>query len=299
MTAVAFSADYRPDICIYHANCDDGFGAAFAVWKNWGDSVQFVPASYGQWIDFKPLADKHVLMVDFSLSADFMRLMSHVAKSVIVLDHHKSAQESLHQWIFENVATGRPFTASDMRIFATADLSGVHAVFDMEKSGARLAWEFCHPNDDGIPPLLAAIEDRDLWRFKMPNTKAISAALRFEPRVFSVWDALDVPDMTKTGRAILRHIEARVAEFVEQRHHEWIDGHLVPMVNVPYAYGSDCCAAMLAAEPEAPFVGSWFLGKEGRIHVSLRSTNERMDVSIIAQKFGGGGHRNAAGFTTD
>ena len=41
------------------------------------------------------------------------------------------------------------------------------------------------------------------------------------------------------------------------------------------------------------------LDDDGRRKVSLRATNGRVDVSKIAREFGGGGHRQAAGFTTD
>ena len=41
------------------------------------------------------------------------------------------------------------------------------------------------------------------------------------------------------------------------------------------------------------------LGDEGRRKVSLRATDGRVDVSRIARGFGGGGHRQAAGFSTD
>ena len=75
-------------------------------------------------------------------------------------------------------------------------------------------------------------------------------------------------------------------------------GYRVPVVNVPYHYASDCADAMLKAEPGAPFCASWFRRADGRIQYSLRSRDDRMDVSEIAKKFGGGGHRNAAGFET-
>ena len=41
------------------------------------------------------------------------------------------------------------------------------------------------------------------------------------------------------------------------------------------------------------------LDVDGRRKVSLRATDKRVDVSIIARGLGGGGHRQAAGFTTD
>jgi phosphoesterase RecJ-like protein len=40
------------------------------------------------------------------------------------------------------------------------------------------------------------------------------------------------------------------------------------------------------------------LSGDGRRKVSLRATDGQVDVSAIARKFGGGGHRQAAGFTT-
>jgi phosphoesterase RecJ-like protein len=41
------------------------------------------------------------------------------------------------------------------------------------------------------------------------------------------------------------------------------------------------------------------LSVEGRRKVSLRATDKSVDVSVIARQFGGGGHRQAAGLTTD
>ncbi|MFY9488023.1 MAG: bifunctional oligoribonuclease/PAP phosphatase NrnA [Solirubrobacterales bacterium] len=40
-------------------------------------------------------------------------------------------------------------------------------------------------------------------------------------------------------------------------------------------------------------------GKEGLSKISVRSSDNRVDVSAIARSFGGGGHRQAAGATTD
>ena len=54
----------KPDMCIYHGNCQDGFGAAWAVWKRFGDAVEYVPGFYGQ--PAPDVAGRSVVMVDFS-----------------------------------------------------------------------------------------------------------------------------------------------------------------------------------------------------------------------------------------
>ncbi len=70
----------------------------------------------------------------------------------------------------------------------------------------------------------------------------------------------------------------------------------VPVVNVPGMFGSDVCHALLDRHPDAPFVVS-YSERDGVRLYSLRSTDGRDDVSIVARKYGGGGHRNAAGFS--
>ena len=83
----------RPDICIYHGNCADGFTAAWAVWRMFGDDVEFVPGVYGH--EPPDVAGKHVLMVDFSFKRAVLETMATSAKSIVILDHHKTAAEDL------------------------------------------------------------------------------------------------------------------------------------------------------------------------------------------------------------
>lgn len=83
---------WSPDICIYHANCADGFGAAWAVWDTWPD-ITFAPAGYG---DVPPdITAKDVLIVDFSYPAQTLLDMAVKANSIVVLDHHRSAEKEL------------------------------------------------------------------------------------------------------------------------------------------------------------------------------------------------------------
>ena len=292
---------WKPDICVYHGGCDDGFGAALAVWKCWGDAVQFVPAGYS-----KPLGvdctNKHVIMVDFSLKRGAMEELGRAAASVIVLDHHKTAQAELHPWTLgdENVDLGAKLqdVGQNLALNQMEGVLPILAYFCMNKSGARMAWEFCMPRVP-VPALIAAVEDRDLWRFAIPSTPKVSAALRTLPHDFALWNGLtygDLGGLITEGEAVLRGHNKNVSEFIKNRYWTEIGGVRVPVVNVPYHYASDCADAMLKAEPDAPFRASWFVRADGKRQFSLRSRDDRMDVSEIAKQFGGGGHRNAAGF---
>ena len=53
----------RP-LIVYHGDCPDGFGAAFAAWKRYGDEADYVPVNHG---DPPPdFRGRHVLVADFA-----------------------------------------------------------------------------------------------------------------------------------------------------------------------------------------------------------------------------------------
>lgn len=296
--------EWKPDICIYHGGCDDGFGAAWAIWRKWGNEIAYVPGVYG-----KPLPDvrgKHVLFVDFSAKRPELIEMANVAESIVVLDHHKTAEADLSEW--SGWPSGSMAKLEDISLLAAKACTEtgypVVAVFDQNRSGAVLAWDFAHGilHNDPPPNMLALIEDRDLWRFAYGDrTKQFSAALRTYPMTFEAWDriAADPDALVKEGETVLRAHTANIAKFVTDAYQDDVGGHRVPVVNVPYHYASDTAHALLSAFPDAPFTACWFKRGDGMIQWSLRSEDNRLDVSEIAKGYGGGGHRNAAGFQVE
>lgn len=295
---------WKPDICVYHGGCDDGFGAAWVVRKRWGNDVTFVAGAYGGFEWPADLADKNILFVDFSLKRGQMielangGLVGAVPKSIVVLDHHKTAESELKQW---DCGPVHPFSGervADHIALAVMEQSyPIVAHFDMEHSGARMAWDFCFPGQC-VPSLIMHIEDRDLWRFRLQTTHYVSAALRTYPHDFAVWDDIsgNVGRLALEGATILRGHHKNVGEFIRNRYWTDVGGYRVPVVNVPYHYASDTANELLAVEPEAPFAACWFRRGDGVFQFSLRSADDKIDVSQVAAAFGGGGHRNAAGF---
>ena len=276
---------YRP-LCIYHSPCADGFGAAWVVRKYFDGGVDFHPGVYGQ--APPDVTGRHVILVDFSYKRAVLEEMAKQAKSITVLDHHKTAQEDL---------AGYPDAIPLM-----IPSPGIQAQFDMNRSGAGLTWDFFFPNEPR-PKLIDHIEDRDLWRFNLYGTREVQATLFSYPYDFSVWDSLVEKaessegriDLRLQGAAIDRKMLKDIAEILGvATRYMVIGGVKVPVVNLPYTMASE--AAGKLAE-DAPFAAAYFDAKDGR-KFSLRSRGEGgMDVSAIAKMYGGGGHRNAAGFT--
>lgn len=276
-----------PDICIYHANCDDGFAAAYAVWKRFGDTVTFIPAQYGG--DTPNVEGKDVLIVDFSFKKPEMDRLAAQARRIIVLDHHKTAEAELSGFTRLECAGG-PFE----KRYADKLYSGVGVCFDMQKSGCRLAWEYCF-GAAPMPDWFAAVEDRDLWRFALPLTKETCISIRSYPREFWVWDTFDAVALAKEGAAIKRYVDMIVSNICDTAFIENIGGHDVPVAACSYDFVSETANQLLQRNPEAPFAACIVRSYDG-VTYSLRSMDDRLDVSEIAKANGGGGHRNAAGF---
>jgi hypothetical protein len=297
---ILMSETWKPDVCVYHGNCDDGFGAAWAIWKRWGNDVCFIPGSYSSPFTYD-VAGKNVLFVDFSLKRIEMQALFSVdaaPASIVILDHHKSAEAELKDYATD--CTNTLLDDLPAILGGTKGALPIVAAFDMEKSGARLAWEFCHQDD--VPELLCYIEDRDLWRFLFgETTKLVSAGLRSYAQDFDLWTQLSesVGRLEHEGVSILRAHRKNVSQFCAQHYVAPLCGHTVLVVNVPYYCASDCADELMSMYPDFPFAVAWFRRGDGLYQYSLRSRDDRTDVSEVARLFGGGGHRNAAGFTVN
>jgi len=277
-------------ICIYHNNCADGFGAAWAVRQALGD-IEFHGATHG---DPPPdVTGKRVIMVDFAYKRPVIEQMAKQAQSILILDHHKAAAEDLSDILSPWEAFGLTQNEYDEDGWIPDD--GVCALFDMDRSGAGIAWDYFH---DAIrPKLIDHIEDRDLWRFSLPGTREIQSAVFSYPHDFDTWDWLineaSVDELRVEGAAIMRKHQKDVDEFLQSNIRRMvIGGHSVPVANLPYFYASEAGHWMAL---DKPFAACYWDTPEGRVF-SLRSREDGVDVSEIAVSYGGGGHEHAAGF---
>lgn len=261
-------------LIIYHANCPDGTGAALAAYLKFGEGAEYHPKKFG---DPPPtpgrLSDRFVYILDFSYPRERLIGMSQAAISLRVIDHHKTA---------------------------AADLEGFPwATFDMDHSGAVLAWRHFFP-DQEIPELLLYIEDRDLWRWALPHSLEINAALHAYGLDFRKWVQFvkcwqsHKADLVQEGRAILMAREEMMRVIVDKAERVCLGGFEAQAANAPVLVSE---VASVLAERFPPLGIAWHWDGVSQIYlVSLRSVGE-FDVSRLAREFGGGGHRNAAGFT--
>lgn len=251
-----------PDIVLYHADCSDGFGAAWALWKKF-PSAEFKAVKHG----YPPPVDlegRHIVMVDFSYNRPTLETMAQQAASLLVLDHHVTAQDAL---------AGLPF-----------------AYFDLKKSGAVLAWEWAHQQP--APWLLQYVQDKDLWTWSLPGSREINAALASYPYDFHVWDTLRQDMLEAEGRAILRYETELVGKVAASAVMLPFQGTVVPVAQ------SSVLTSQIGERlsQNHPFCVIWH-DRDGRRYYSLRSRDDGADVAAIAIQYGGGGHTHAAGFS--
>ena len=133
-----------------------------------------------------------------------------------------------------------------------------------------------------------------MWLFQLESSAEVSAALRSYPKDFQIWNSLSVADLAKDGIAIQRAINVQVSGHVEVATLRTVGGYLVPVVNAT-CYQSEIGEQLNVRYPDNPFAACYFDRADGRRQWSLRSKGD-FDVSEVAQRFGGGGHRNAAGY---
>lgn len=265
----AFLKDQSVEVCIYHENCADGFGAAWAVHKALGSSVSYRPSQYGRAVDIVNYRDRSILLVDFSWDRATLEAVLEVAHQVIVLDHHASAIHALSH--FEHPR--------------------FQAVLDTNRSGAMLAWNSFH--SEPAPDLIRHIEDYDLFRRILPGTDEIHIAITSYPFEFAVWDAFDVELLRAEGANILRWMLTQIDILAKMARTIHFAGFEVPVVNAPRCF-ADRLGDKLAENH--PFAVVWTELTDD-IRFSLRSRHEGGQVvNVIAETFGGGGHPHAAGF---
>jgi len=258
-----------PSIVLYHAYCADGFGAAWAAWQKLGDDATYLPVRHGNPPPKLPNGAS-VYILDFCYPRHIIVKMRERFQTLTVIDHHQTAEE---------------------------ELDGLeYAIFDNEKSGAVLAWEFFNTGRP-VPELLRYIMDNDLWIHQLPRSREVVAALSACRMDFQVWNDLKIAELADEGEPILRYKRQQVALLCDQVRFETLAGYRVPVVNAA-VFGSEVGAELLKRHPDAPFAVIYFDRGDGIRQWSLRS-REEFDVSRVAQQFQNGGHRQAAGFETE
>ena len=295
------------DVIVFHYPCQDGLGSGFVAWlahKLSGNPIpELYPIAHGVSIDISRLDSKRVLFCDYSPKLDVLNQIELVATQIVVLDHHISAQRDLE-------------TKS-------------YAIFDMERSGVGITWDYffpkrqdipltegalgCMPFRQDIPLFLAMIQDRDLWTWKIEGSKEFCSGFFTSCSAIDSYNFLELfelfeelyydPNKIKYYiilGSVLEKSTARKVQSIAKGALKKIviyQGKRVCIVNCTGEFVSEL-GNVISSSQEVDYAVLWkHNAVTNEYYVSLRSTGTKADVSIIASSFGGGGHANAAGFS--
>lgn len=263
----------KDTVIIYHAPCLDGFGGAYAAYKKFGDTAEYLPMRRSK-LMVEGFAGKDVYFIDFTYPQELTDKITAEARSVTILDHHIGVKE-----VVESAATH---------------------VFDNDRSGATIAWGYFHPGQP-VPRLFSYLEDIDLFRKALPHGKEVATYLSTQPFDFAAWDTLvaDFNDearfqeIIKIGGYYAAYHDTVVAQFAEESYPVEFEGYTIRACNAPNFLSSTIGNKL--AEKYPPFALTWHADGRGVVRYSMRGLGE-VDLSALAKKYGGGGHHNAAGF---
>ncbi|MHB8860686.1 MAG: hypothetical protein ACYC48_03045 [Minisyncoccota bacterium] len=265
--------EHHTDIkVLYHGGCPDGFGGAYAAWKKFGDTAEYIPVKHGFPVP-EGLDGKTVYFVDFCYPKEIMDTIIATAASVTVLDHHLGNKD-------------------------VVELMPEH-IFDEKRSGATIAWSYFHP-DTPVPTMLKYVEDGDRYVFLLPDSRAVLSYMYAQPFHFDTWDSLaarleDTVERTaiiEHGKIYAEHFAILVEQIANKAVLVSFEGYECYLASAAQMFTSDVGNQLARQHPPLGIIASLH---GDVLNVSLRS-DESIDVSAIARKYGGNGHPHASAF---
>jgi hypothetical protein len=260
-------------IVLYHGNCPDGFGGAYAAWKKFGGSVEYVALHRDTPLP-TDLAGNDLIFIDFCYEQPVMDAIVKEAKSVLVLDHHEGVEQVVRS----------------MPAF----------VYDGERSGASIAWNYFHP-DTPLPYFIKLNENVDLYRPLSDDDRALVAYTYAQPRTFAVLDEIvqKVEDpaerarLVERGRAYAEYFQLIATQLAENATLVSFEDYEVYLVEAPKMFTTDVGRKLASDEHPFTLIAH---ARADSIRVSMRGIG-KVDLTKIAQKYGGNGHPSAAAFS--
>lgn len=271
-------------LIIHHGECNDGFTSAWIAHCHFtekGLEPELFEGFHGDPIPIDKIDGRDVWILDFSYPREELLEAATLARSITVLDHHKTAENAL-----------RGLDDQDVK-----ELLGLHVEFDMTRSGAMMTWEHFYPDHDA-PKLVRYVQDRDLWKFELPLSREVSAYAKTIPRELEAWCDFEklleasFPTVVHAGASVLCFQERVVEQLCSFAEEITIEGHDVLIAPTPPDLRSEVAGALAEGRP---FGVGWYLTPDGEEVWSLRSRVGGVNVREVAEALGGGGHDQAAG----
>lgn len=290
------------DHVIFHATCPDGYSSAWLLNAATSNEPTFHEGRYGE---APPDGLSGVVVIaDFSYDPATLADMASRCDRLVVLDHHETAVEAIEaydgefppscEFILDVNRSGCGITADWLDVFANrTDGTETHKGWGSWRS-----------------TFIDYMEDRDLWRFSLPQCRAIIAVANATamhkpgPGMFNEWAAMaervntDFDRIAELGQAVVDREDVLIAQAMADTTFVTICGYPnIPVVSTPYGLGSDSAAALCDAYPDAPFA-AYYIDHDVDRQFGLRSRpGSDFSLAKLAKlHYGGGGHPTAAGF---
>lgn len=264
------------NIVVLHHDDNDGYCAAYAARKMFGKEIKAIKAvQYRQDFPYELIdEDSKVFILDFSYSKEILDDVAGKVAFLRVIDHHKTAADVLKD--------------------------APYAYFDMSMSGCELAWQYFF--DTEAPDVLKYVGDRDIWRWAMPESHEVNEGIPLfgDNTSHEFWD--DLIDNWEThkdlvfriGRIAYKSLQAAIKAVADRAIPVEIEGKKVGFMNYTSSFSN--AGNVIAERDEFDYAMSYFV-TDNSVVFSLRGCDRKLAVNEIVTKFGGGGHRNAAGFS--
>lgn len=281
--------------CFYH-NDSDGKCAAFWVALNVGIHDKYNDMPVFQEIDYRtkfPMEtirkDEQVYIVDYSISPDEMRELLNITKDVTWIDHHKTAIEKYKE--FEHEIRGIRYDG------VSGCMLTYCYIHHMTARGEGEIKPFDISMTEDAPMFTKLIDDWDVWKFNYgDDTRYFQIAFNaydFSPFA-DTWDMFLDNDGEQTlieqGKIMIQYRDNWAKNYMKLGFETEFEGYKCFAVNL------GCCNSdYFKSLPEGKYEILIPFVFDGNVYtVSLYSTT--VDVSEIAKKYGGGGHKGASGF---
>ncbi len=268
-------------LCIYHIADHDGKGSG-AVVKSVFPEIELLGLNHDMEIPYD-LIEKHekVVVCDFALPVEYMFKLSETIDFTWI-DHHASVIDKYE----EELAKGRN------------PIKGLRRV---GQAAIELCWEYFYPDRD-VPLGITLLAKNDLFDLSDPRVRPFEFAMQsfgVNTPDDKIWtelfeNRLDIKEMIQDGQRILGWINVRNYRLVRSMAFESeIDGYKCICANMPQGYSSFYDSVENRESYDVMI--NFYMNKNQKWNLSFYSSKKNVDVSKIAAKFGGGGHRGAAG----
>ena len=304
------------DAIIYHGPCPDGTGGLWCACN-----YKPIKSRYACKAGTNPVGDytgKNVIFIDICPKIDYLMELVNVANHVVILDHHESSK----QMILDNEKM-------------LESVTNLKIEFDMKRSGCQMAWDYFFDNSPR-PYFIDYMGDRDLWKWELPHSKEINTALwelgyidsykldkmteLFEnskcdtgiefksieemlkdptsklSSLKSIGELIEEGNKRQIDIGVANALEAQI-KFEDKIYRIWLAGNINPILRSDL--GNVLCSKPFKDGTMPDFSACWqFDPKSDEWWISFRGVPSRSpNLSIIASKYGGGGHSMACGIT--